>query len=353
MAQNKDYDQSLKSPPSATSINYSVDYKYGNSGGFQTGSTYKLFTLLAWLKAGHGLNETVSGTPRLMSAGWTQCGQPYYAGGYTPKNDSPGESGNYTVARATALSINVAFLNMAQKLDLCDIKDIAQSLGVHRADGGDLKSNPTSVLGINEIAPMTMAAAYAAVANNGIYCAPIAIEQITNAEGKKLGGQTKDCKQAIEPSVAQAAVYAMKGTIAGGTAAGAQTPDGTQLFGKTGTTDTANQIWLVGSSSRVATSYWQGNTDGGLTNLRHYSNGVNGTYAGTRASVWRLAQTPVNAEYPAGPFTDPDSSTLRGNSKAVPTSPVRAQLTPRQHWPPPASPTSTAAPSPASRRRAR
>ncbi|OEI68599.1 transglycosylase domain-containing protein [Curtobacterium sp. ER1/6] len=319
MAQNKDYDQSLKSAPTATSLNYSVDKQYGGSNGFQTGSTYKLFTLLAWLKAGHGLNETVSGTPRDMSTGWTECGQPYYvAGGYRPKNDSPGESGNYTVARATALSINLAYLNMAQKLDLCDIRDTAKSLGVHRADGGELKSNPTSVLGINEIAPMTMAAAYAAVANNGVYCKPIAIEQITNDEGKKLGGQTKDCKQAIEPSIAQAAVFAMKGTIASGTARGAQTYDGTQLFGKTGTTDTANQIWLVGSSSRVATAYWQGNTNGKELNLRHFSNGVNGTYAGSRADVWRQAQTPVNAAYPAGPFTDPSSSSIRGNSIPVP-----------------------------------
>ncbi|MCS0645624.1 transglycosylase domain-containing protein [Curtobacterium flaccumfaciens] len=319
MAQNKDFDESLKSAPTSTSLNYSVDEKYGSAKGFQTGSTYKLFTLLAWLQAGHGLNEVVSGAPRDMSTGWTQCGQPYYVGGgYRPKNDSPGESGNYTVAAATAQSINLAFLNMAQKLDLCDIKKVAESLGVHRADGGELLSNPSSVLGINEIAPMTMAAAYAAVANNGIYCKPIAIDQITSPSGKKLGGQTKDCKQAIDPEVAHAAVYAMKGTIAGGTARGAQTPDGMQLFGKTGTTDDGNQIWLVGSSSRVATAYWQGNTDGKLTNLRNFSNGVSGTYAASRADVWRQAQTPVNAIYPAGPFTDPNSSALRGNAKALP-----------------------------------
>lgn len=318
MAQNKDYDQSLKSAPTSTSINYSVDYKYGNSGGFQTGSTYKLFTLLAWLQAGHGLNEVVSGAPRNMSTGWTACGSPITAGNYNPKNDSPGESGNYTVAAATAKSVNLAFLNMAQKLDLCDIRNTAESLGVHRADGGELQYTPSSVLGVNEIAPMTMAAAYAAVANNGIYCKPIAIDQITSPSGKQLGGQTKDCKQAVDPEVARAAIYAMKGTVAGGTAVGAQTPDGTQLFAKTGTTDTANQIWLVGSSSRVATAYWQGNTDGKLNNLRHYSNGVDNTYAGARASVWRQAQTPVNATYPAGPFTDPNSSALRGNAKALP-----------------------------------
>ncbi|MDP4334084.1 transglycosylase domain-containing protein [Curtobacterium sp. A7_M15] len=317
MAQNKDYDQSLQSPPTATSLNYSVDKKYGGGIGFQVGSTYKLFTLLQWLKAGHGLNETVNGTPHNTSV-WQHCGEPTY-GNWAPKNDSAGENGNYTVARATALSVNAAFASMAAKLDLCDIKQTAEDLGVHSADDKtELNSYPSSILGTNNIAPLTMAAAYAGVANNGTFCSPIAIDNVTNAEGKSLGGQPKSCKQVLDPSVAQTAVYAMKGTISGGTAVGAQTYDGTQLFGKTGTTDDADQIWLVGSSSRVATAYWQGNTNGGKNNLRHYYNGVSGTYASARADVWRQAQTPMNALYPAGPFTDPSSSALRGNAKAVP-----------------------------------
>jgi len=317
MAQNKDFDESLKSAPTSTSLNYSVDEKYGSSKGFQTGSTYKLFTLLDWVKAGHGLNETVSGAERTVSP-WTICGQTVGTP-FPVSNDAPGEGGNWSVMGATAGSINGAFASMAQKLDLCDIRDIAQSLGVHRADGAELQyQNPSAILGTNEIAPMTMAAAYAAVANNGIYCKPIAIDEITSPSGKKLGGQTKDCQQAVDPAFAQAAIYAMKGTIRSGTAQGAQTPDGTQLFAKTGTTDYADQIWLVGASSRVATAYWQGNTDGKKNNLRHYSNGVGGTYAGDRAKVWREAMTPINAIYPAGPFTDPQQNAIRGNAKALP-----------------------------------
>jgi membrane peptidoglycan carboxypeptidase len=90
------------------------------------------------------------------------------------------------------------------------------------------------------------------------------------------------------------------------------------MFAKTGTTDEAEQIWLVGASTRVATAYWQGNTNGKKLNLRHFSNGVNGTYAGVRADVWRQAQTPVNAAYPGGAFTEPSSTAIRGNSIPVP-----------------------------------
>lgn len=317
MAQNKDYDQSQTSPPTSTSINYSVDSKYGGGIGFQTGSTYKLFTLLDWLENGHGLNEVVNGTPHAQTI-WKRCGETY-RGNWAPKNDSIGERGNFSVIAATAASVNAAFASMAAKLDLCDIRDNAKKLGVHVARGTqELDSYPSSVLGTNNIAPMTMAAAYATVANNGIYCKPIAIDNITDADGKSLGGQTKECNQVIDPSVAQSAVYALKRTISGGTAVGAQTADGMQMFGKTGTTDNADQIWLVGGTSRVTTAYWQGNTDGKLLNLRHYTNGVTNTYAGARANVFKQLQAPLNAQYPAGPFTNPSSSAINGNTVAVP-----------------------------------
>ncbi|MGN8049857.1 transglycosylase domain-containing protein [Curtobacterium sp. 22159] len=318
MAQNKDYDQSLQSPPTSTSINYSVDKKYGGSIGFQVGSTYKVFTLLDWLKAGHGLNESVNGTPHTINQ-WTHCGSPTYQA-YGPKNDSPGENGMFTVARATALSVNAAFASMAAKLDLCDIKQTAEDLGVHSADEKtELNSYPSSILGTNNIAPLSMASAYATIANNGTYCSPIAIDKITNGEGKDLGGQPKECKQVLDPSVAATAAYALRGTIQYGTAVGAQTPDGTQLFAKTGTTDNAEQIWLVGGSSKVATAYWQGNTDGAKTSLRHYYPGAGyGTYASQRAHVWQQAMIPINQLHPADPFPTPSSTALRGDSKAVP-----------------------------------
>jgi membrane peptidoglycan carboxypeptidase len=317
MAQNKDYDQSIQSPPTATSINYSVDKEYGGSIGFQTGSTYKVFTLLDWLKDGHGLNETVNGTPHTINA-WTHCGSPDYTP-YGPKNDSPGEAGNYTVARATALSVNAAYASMASKLDLCDIKQTAQDLGVHSADEKtELLSYPSSILGTNNIAPLTMASAYATIANGGTYCKAIAIDNITNAQGKSLGGQPKECKQVLDPSVAATAAFALKGTIKYGTAVGAQTADGTELFAKTGTTDDADQIWLVGGSTKVATAYWQGNTDGAKINLRHYYSGAGGSYASARAGVWKQAMTPINQLHPAGPFPAPSQTAIRGNSIPLP-----------------------------------
>jgi membrane peptidoglycan carboxypeptidase len=71
--------------------------------------------------------------------------------------------------KATGSSINTAFVAMAQQLDLCDIRDVATSLGVHPAEGGELAAYPSSVIGAaNTVAPLTMASAFAAIGNNGV-----------------------------------------------------------------------------------------------------------------------------------------------------------------------------------------
>ncbi|MFJ3381880.1 transglycosylase domain-containing protein [Curtobacterium sp. NPDC090217] len=341
MVQNKNYNQlsgcdvqgadpNACAPSTDSGINFNVDSKYGGGEGFQTGSTFKPFTLLNWIQNGHGLNEIVNGTPRTFTS-FTQCGERMGVN-YPVKNDAPGEGGNMTVENATYRSINNSYVQMAQKLDYCDIRKTAESLGVHlaapRATSAefaddmsqktttDIKTNASSVLGTNYIAPLTMAAAYAGIANNGTFCRPIVIDNVTNAEGKALGGQQKDCTQAIDPTVAKTAIYALKKVLTIGTAGGARTPDGYDEFGKTGTTDDADQIWLIGSSTKVATATWLGNIEG-KTSLRKVA-GPKGTYSLVRTALWRQAQSIVNAQNPGGQFEAPTASSIRGNSISVP-----------------------------------
>ncbi|GGK93090.1 membrane peptidoglycan carboxypeptidase [Curtobacterium luteum] len=298
MAQNTAYDRSAGAPRGSTSLNYAVDEALGDARGFQPGSTYKLFTLLAWLEAGRSPDTVVDGT-RHEQRTWTQCGRTIDAA-WNPRNDSPAQTGPYSVREATAQSVNGAYVSMAAQLDLCDIRDVAARLGVHLATGGKVPANPASILGTESIAPLTMASAYTAVANGGVRCDTVVVDQVTDRSGEDLGGQPRTCRQVLSPAVAATAFQVMQGAFRGGTATGGQTADGMTLFGKTGTTDVADQVWLVGGTSRVVTAYWQGNTDGGTTNLRYVGNGQGGTYAGARAAVWKQAQEAVNAAYPAG-----------------------------------------------------
>jgi membrane peptidoglycan carboxypeptidase len=312
MAQNKTFNntEAAASDPTLTAVNYNTDRNYGGSSGFQVGSTYKLFTLLNWLQSGHGLNEVVDGNARTLKAslftdtctgGW---------GGEWPFKNSAGETGNRTVMAATAQSINGAFASMGLQLDQCETKKIAERLGVHPANPDlELESNPAAILGTNVIAPLTMAAAYAGIANHGMYCAPVAIDSITNDRDEVLPGQAQECSQAIEPEVAATAAFALAGAMKN---YAGNPNDGTPMIGKTGTTDSSNQTWLMSSSTAVTTAVWFGNIVGKYS-ISRYASGLNNRH---------ILAKPINAAanrlYPGGVFDDPAQRLITGAGITVP-----------------------------------
>ena len=84
---------------------------------------------------------------------------------------------------------------MAKQLDLCGIKKTAEAFGMHRADGGRSAMNPSDVLGTQEIAPVTMAAAFAGIANNGLTCTPIAIDKIVDVrDGEEIALRSRPAR---------------------------------------------------------------------------------------------------------------------------------------------------------------
>lgn len=328
MTQNKLFNDTLAGGgPGATAVNFSTDKEYGGSSGFQPGSTYKVFTLIAWLQAGKGINESFDASVRSipMARFKDRCnGQP---GGepYKFKNDS-GESGSYTVTRATQNSVNSVFIQMATKLDLCDIRDTAMSLGVHRADGAELKTVPSSVLGINEIAPLTMAAAYAGIANDGIYCKPIVVDSVILPSGEEVPGQPQECARALDSEVASTASFAMATVMNGGSGGRSNPRDGVPIIGKTGTTDSSEQTWVVTATKSIATAVWVGNISGHFA-LRSYRGVVAGGLL--RHDIMRQTIAPANAKYGGGAFAPPAERLMMGAGTTVPdvlgTTPEKAK----------------------------
>ena len=322
MAQNKTYDNTGDTDPTTTAVNFNTDRHMGGSSGFQPGSTYKVFTLLNWLENGHGLNEMVNGSGRTVAQNQftnTCTGTPQgRAFGF--RNDD-GSGGSMTVGTGVQRSVNGAFISMALELDLCKIKETAERIGVHRADGGPLQDNPSAILGTNEIAPLAMASAYAAIANNGVYCSPVAIDKITAADGTEFDGQPKNCTQQLEPEVANTAAFAMAKVMlgGGGTATRSNPNDGVEYIGKTGTTDDSRHTWIVGASTRVATAVWVGNISGSYP-MRSYTNtkGIGGGLI--RHDIFRPIAIAVDRSdsYRGTDFPEPSGKLLAGSGVAVP-----------------------------------
>ncbi|HEV7951480.1 MAG TPA: transglycosylase domain-containing protein, partial [Glaciihabitans sp.] len=319
MAQNKDFNNTgVGAGPSATAVNFSTDRAYGGSSGFQPGSTYKVFTLLNWLQNGHGINERVNGSARTepQPRFTDSCGGPWL-GRFPFKNDDSSR-GQMSVATATQKSVNGAFVSMALRLDLCSIKRTAESLGVHRADGDPLISAPATVLGTNEVAPLTMAAAYAGIAAGGVYCVPIAIDRIVGPDGERLNGQLRDCSKVVDTDVANAAAFAMSQVMTAGTGRASNPNNGVEYIGKTGTTDNSAHTWMVGATTRAATAVWVGNISGGVA-LRSVI--LNGTKASElRHSIFRTTVTAIDSD-PAlrgEQFPEPSPKILGRSGSEIP-----------------------------------
>jgi len=341
MAQNKNFDdaETPDDPLTETAVNFAADKAHGGGVGFQPGSTYKPYVLLAFLDSGRGVGESFNagirevnqaefadscspplmadGSPRLDGSG-NAVSQPW-GGKYAFRNDS-GESGSYTVTRGTAASVNSVFIQMAKAVDQCDIARLAKSIGVHNGDDSDLVTRPSCSIGgcENTVAPLQQAAAYAAIANGGVFCEPIMVQSVIDIDNpdEPLPGQTPKCGQSeVSPAVANTAVYAME-AVMGGTGSASNPNDGTPYFGKTGTTDESVHTWMVGSSSRVATAVWVGNVRGdqAMRNIR-----VAGTSGGLlRHRIFKpIAQT-IDAYYPGTGFPGPDPALLTGTPVEVP-----------------------------------
>lgn len=308
MTENKVFNDTLDGGGSgASAVNYSTDYDHGGSSGMQSGSTYKLFTLVAWLESGRKLSDVVESGARTVEqktfkdtcsdgGGWN--------GPYPFKNDSGGGGGGMTVLSATAGSVNGAFISMGLKLDLCDIRHAAERLGVQRADGTHLQTNPSSILGTNEITPLSLVSAYAAISAGGVYCRPVVLDRVVGPQGEDLPGQDHACSQAVAPNIAATAAYALNAVVTSGTATGSNPEDGVPLIGKTGTTDDANQTWVVTSTTSVATVVWVGNSIGTFDLKQYEANGVQGNLL--RHEIMRNTVAVINGKYGGGGFPDPD-----------------------------------------------
>ncbi|PVU82559.1 glycosyl transferase [Cellulomonas sp. WB94] len=315
MAQTTNYNPTQTQGPGESAVNYNTDYKYGSASGFAPGSTFKPFTLAQWLKDGHSLNENIDAKLRTyqMSEFSARCSQlsgpPYKFG------NAEGSGGNMTVLQATMNSVNSGYIKMASELDLCDIMDTASSLGIHKGGGqsgdGPFDPLPANVIGSQSVAPLTMAAAFAGFASGGTFCEPIAITSVRDSDGKELGVPQANCRQALEPRIANAVNYALS-NVWKGTAKGVQEPPFPSA-GKTGTTSANEDTWFLGYTPVLAAAVWVGfpNSFTKMQNItingkRYYSPGHNVFGSSIAAPTWSrfmtqaLAGVSVPAFAPAG-----------------------------------------------------
>lgn len=278
MVQNTNYgNEPTEEDPTQTQVNFNVGVSHEGGMGFNTGSVFKVFTLIEWLKTNHALEQIVPAQIDEYPANtWNiSCG-PEYRADYPPKNiEGTWREQDISVMEATKRSINLPFVWMANQMDMCGIMGTAADMGVEMGTGAPLGLYPATILGSNSVTPLSMANAFATLANHGVKCDPIAITGITNLEGTVFEVPPSECTRVISEEVARGTTYALQPVVQqGGTGAPAGIP-GRPVAGKTGTANMNSDNWFVGYTPQLAAAVWMGHSEGTIT-MNHLT--INGVY---------------------------------------------------------------------------
>ncbi|HYA45376.1 MAG TPA: penicillin-binding transpeptidase domain-containing protein, partial [Acidimicrobiales bacterium] len=218
----------------------------------------KLFTLIGALERYNVEDSIAAASPCAV----VFPGVPY-ADGYNLSHmlhNDPGQpNGPVTLVRATADSINCAYLRLAHEVGLADIVAIAKSLGV--TDATLNPENPSLVIGTESVRPIEMTAAYATVADGGIYHTPDFVKEIEGLSGAVIYRADMVGRRIFSDEVANEAIIALRATVQWGTGTAAAIA-GQDVAGKTGTTSNSVDAWFNGISPTLACSVWIGNPSG-------------------------------------------------------------------------------------------
>ncbi len=269
--------------------------------GRSPGSSFKTFTLLAALEEGYGLRSSISASPAPKSL-YDDWNLPS-----TVKSWPTGcKGGSLDLVRATASSNNCAFVRLQAAVGGDEVVDVAQRLGISTLDedAGDI---PSLTLGSASVRPLEMAAAYAAIANDGRYNAPHFVTKVEDRDGNVLFEFQPTEERVISSEVARQATVALQAVVSGGTYKGGSLPDGRPAAGKTGTNELDDggnaDVWFVGFTPQMATAVWIGNPAGSIDLKGGRVQG--GTAAG---KVWREFMYPYLEDSPVIDFPEPDST---------------------------------------------
>lgn len=219
----------------------------------QPGSAFKVFTLATAIKM--GMNPTVrvncnSPLSWKMSDGTTYNAQNYGGASY----------GTLTLARATELSSNTGYIQVAEAIGNQNILETCRTLGL---DTSNMDDTLSMTLGTGSVSTLGMAEAFATFANDGYHRESVAITEIDSRDGKVLYQHQDAPEQALTTGQAEAVTQVLEGVMTSGTGRSGNPWIDQPIAGKTGTAGTANEtsdLWFCGYSPQYAVSIWVGHS---------------------------------------------------------------------------------------------
>ena len=308
-----------------TYLNYTVPRKYGDSGGFQPGSTFKAFVLAAAVEQGIPLSTSIA-SPEARTFQQNEfpvCdGQNYASTQDYPVTNSTGE-GTFNLYTGTQQSVNTFYIALSQQTGLCEPYKLAKQMGVVGLDDPDKWMVPSFALGVASVSPLEMAEAYATFAARGLHCTSRPVTAIEDMAGNTLKEYPAKCRQVMQNSTADAVNDVLRGVIEPGGFASSWALEQPSA-GKTGTTQDGKSVWFVGYTPNMAAAAMiaGANQSGTPVSLTGQTVGPNfissASGSGFAAPIWGTAMRAVQGQLPDQDFVAPSASDIAGVPTTVP-----------------------------------
>jgi len=350
-----------------TSVNWNVDNAYGGPGGMAIGSIAKAYTLVDALEKGVPVEADIRvREPQDSAMGNVWLEDPEDRPTSYPPADEVFPAGIFfrddfedgctigedhwavrnandenhvpeiTLRKASALSVNTAFATLASQVGTCDIADTMTEMGLHAANGQDYGLDPGNadttlapslVLGADTASPLTVATSYATFASGGIYCPPVPVTKVTDANGEELPLDLPECERVIEEDVALGAVELLGGVLSiDGSGWRAILEGERPAGGKTGTNNDSTSTWFAGFTPQLSTAVFVGNVPGGarygddLVDITIGGEFIEGPLFGSSlaAPTWKRIMDTASEGMEIEDWDEPSAEILNGKRVTIP-----------------------------------
>lgn len=258
-------------------------------GKRQTGSSFKVYVLVAALLKGFSPDKTYDTSPVTIPM---KGGLPWHVENYTEGKGY----GRMSIAQGTIKSVNTLYARLMMDVGAKTVVRTARKMGVTSR----IEANPAIALGgLNRgVSPFEMTVAMATLADNGVKHKPTAIIKVIDSNGKAIIMSKPKKKRILPNKVASTATAVLQGVIKRGT--GTKASIGRPAAGKTGTAQNYRDAWFIGYTPDLATAVWVGypNKQIEMTSVH----GIRVTGGSFPAQIWHDFMLPAHEKIPIHPF---------------------------------------------------
>lgn len=209
--------------------------------------------------------------------------------------------GNLTIRDCITQSANVCSVKKLTEITpLLGYKYLTENFGITTLSAENDVFQPLALGGISKgVYNIEMTAAYAAIANKGVYTEPIVYTHIYDHNGNLLYENVPETHVAMKETTAALITNAMEDVItdADGTG-GAARLSNMAVAGKTGTSQKSKDLWLSAFTPYLTASVWAGFDDS--QPMEHLNQSFHNR-------LWKKIMTRIHEGYESKSFEMPDS----------------------------------------------